>query len=312
MAATLPRETIWLAQTPQGFRARRARRRRSRLVSAAWTPRTRPCWPSRRGTTVAIVQGDDAEREDHDGRGPGGGARACDVRRLTRVGTGYDLHRLVEGRPLVLAGVVLPFDRGPARTLGRRRRLSRAGRRDASARAGAGDIGRHFPNTDPRWKDAPGLDLLARAVAIVRELGWRVANVDVTVLLERPKTRAASSMNCAGDSRRVLGVDAGAVSVKGKTNEGVDAVGRGEAIAAHAAVLLAPSRESGDEGALSPESDRTACTSATPARRCSTGCSREGRRHVRPSHRRHRRRAVDARVGAQHPRGPALARPRLG
>ena len=103
--------------------------------------------------------------------------------------------------------------------------------------AGAGDIGRHFPNTDPAWKDAPGLDLLARAVAIVRAAGYAPASADVTIVLEQPKL---SPHVDAMRSRvaEVLGVATSAVSIKGKTNEGVDAVGRGEAIAAHAVAVL--------------------------------------------------------------------------
>jgi 2-C-methyl-D-erythritol 2,4-cyclodiphosphate synthase len=103
--------------------------------------------------------------------------------------------------------------------------------------AAAGDIGRHFSNTDPRWKDAPGLDLLARAIAIVRAAGFEPSSADVTVILEQPKLAPhidAMRVNVAG----VLGVAVGAVSIKGKTNEGVDAVGRGEAIAAHAVAVL--------------------------------------------------------------------------
>ncbi len=94
-----------------------------------------------------------------------------------------------------------------------------------------------FPNNDPQWKNAAGLDLLSRALEVVRERGWRVVNADVTVILETPKLSPHT-----GEIRRrlseVLGVSVDAVSVKGKTNEGVDAVGRGEAIASHAVVLL--------------------------------------------------------------------------
>ncbi len=156
-----------------------------------------------------------------------------------RVGTGYDLHRLVEGRPLVLAGVTLPFDRGP---LGHsdgdvlchcaHRRAVRRCRRSATS-AGI------FPNTDPQWKDAPGLDLLARACAILRAAGFAAANVDVTVVLERPKL-APHLDDIRARLAAVLGLAVDRVSVKGKTNEGVDAVGRGEAIAAHATALVVP------------------------------------------------------------------------
>jgi 2-C-methyl-D-erythritol 2,4-cyclodiphosphate synthase len=103
--------------------------------------------------------------------------------------------------------------------------------------AALGDIGRHFPDTDAAWKNASSLDLLTRAVAIVREAGFAVANVDVTVVLERPKIKdhvAAMRAAVAG----AIGIDVSCVSVKGKTNEGVDAVGRGEAIAAHAVAMV--------------------------------------------------------------------------
>jgi 2-C-methyl-D-erythritol 2,4-cyclodiphosphate synthase len=104
--------------------------------------------------------------------------------------------------------------------------------------ASLGDIGRHFPDTDPVWKGASSIDLLRRAVALVRQDGFEVVNLDVVVILERPKIaplidRIRASLAAAA------GVDPSRVSVKGKTNEGVDAVGRGEAIAAHAVCLLA-------------------------------------------------------------------------
>src|SRR6185436_11174171 len=103
--------------------------------------------------------------------------------------------------------------------------------------AATGDIGRHFSNTDPKWKDAAGLDLLGRAVSIVREAGFFVASADVTVILEQPKLAPhIDAMRASVAS--VLGVGLDAVSIKGKTNEGVDAVGRGEAIAAHAVAVL--------------------------------------------------------------------------
>jgi 2-C-methyl-D-erythritol 2,4-cyclodiphosphate synthase len=103
--------------------------------------------------------------------------------------------------------------------------------------AALGDIGRHFPDTDDAWKDASSLDLLARAAAMVREAGYVVANVDVTVVLQRPKI-APFIDTIRASLAGALGVPAERVSVKGKTNEGVDAVGRGEAIAAHAVALL--------------------------------------------------------------------------
>jgi 2-C-methyl-D-erythritol 2,4-cyclodiphosphate synthase len=103
--------------------------------------------------------------------------------------------------------------------------------------AALGDIGSHFPDTDPEWKGASSLDLLARAAALVRDAGLEVAHVDVVVILEAPKLgshREAMRARVAG----ALGIQPGRVSIKAKTNEGVDAVGRGEAIAAHAVATL--------------------------------------------------------------------------
>ena len=110
--------------------------------------------------------------------------------------------------------------------------------------AALGDIGKLFPDTDPAWKDASSLDLLARAVAVVAEQGYQVGNVDITVILERPKIRDhVNAMRAAVAG--ALGIDPSAVSIKGKTNEGVDAVGRGEAIAAHAVALIRATPPSG-------------------------------------------------------------------
>jgi 2-C-methyl-D-erythritol 2,4-cyclodiphosphate synthase len=156
--------------------------------------------------------------------------------RTGRAGTGYDLHRLVAGRPLILGGVTIPSSVGAM------------GHSDADVvchaitdavlgAVGLGDIGRHFQDSDPRWKDASSLDLLARAKALVAEHGYEVGNVDVTVILEKPKIRDHVDhmrQSIAG----VLGIDISRVSIKGKTNEGIDAIGRGEAIAAHAIALL--------------------------------------------------------------------------
>jgi 2-C-methyl-D-erythritol 2,4-cyclodiphosphate synthase len=153
-----------------------------------------------------------------------------------RAGTGYDLHRLVEGRPLVIGGVTILFERGAL------------GHSDADVvchavtdailgAAGMGDIGRHFPDTDPAWKDAPSIDLLRQVATLVAGQGYEVGNLDVTVILERPKiTDAVDAMRAR--VAEAVGIDASRVSIKGKTNEGVDAVGRGEAIAAHAVALL--------------------------------------------------------------------------
>jgi 2-C-methyl-D-erythritol 4-phosphate cytidylyltransferase / 2-C-methyl-D-erythritol 2,4-cyclodiphosphate synthase len=163
-------------------------------------------------------------------------ARAHSRIATTRIGTGYDLHRLEAGRPLILAGVHIPFDRGLA------------GHSDADivchavtdavlGAAAAGDIGRLFPDTDAAWKDADSLKLLRSAMDVVRGAGYSAVNVDVTVIAERPKLLPyldAMRANLAA----ALGIDASAVSIKGKTNERVGEIGRGEAMACHAVALL--------------------------------------------------------------------------
>jgi 2-C-methyl-D-erythritol 2,4-cyclodiphosphate synthase len=164
-----------------------------------------------------------------------GAGRAAPAR-TGRAGTGYDLHRLVAGRPLILGGVTVPAERGAL------------GHSDADGvchavtdahlgAAGLGDIGRHFPDSDPLWKDADSIDLLKRVVALVAAEGFVVGNVDVTVILETPKIRDYIDAMRASVAA-ALGIEAARVSVKGKTNEGLDAVGRGEAIAAHAVALI--------------------------------------------------------------------------
>jgi 2-C-methyl-D-erythritol 4-phosphate cytidylyltransferase/2-C-methyl-D-erythritol 2,4-cyclodiphosphate synthase len=153
-----------------------------------------------------------------------------------RVGTGYDLHRFAAGRPLVLGGVVIPFAVGLD------------GHSDADAlchavtdavlgAAAAGDIGRHFPDTDDRWKDASSLDLLKRAVSLVRDRGFAVVNVDAVVIAERPRL-APYHDEIVARLASTLGVPPSAVSVKGKTSEGIGETGRGEAIVVHAVALL--------------------------------------------------------------------------
>jgi 2-C-methyl-D-erythritol 4-phosphate cytidylyltransferase / 2-C-methyl-D-erythritol 2,4-cyclodiphosphate synthase len=233
VAETIPRADVWLAQTPQGF-SRAAIESAVALGALGVEATDEAMLAEQAGQVVEIVQGD--ERNMKITTADDLMAARAAYAPVPRVGTGYDLHRLVPDRPLVLAGVTIPFGLGPH------------GHSDGDVvchalcdallgAAVAGDIGQHFSNTDPQWSGAPGLDLLARTLVIVGQLGWRPASVDVTVILERPKlgphldaVRAALAT--------ALKLDAGQVSVKAKTNEGVDATGRGEAIAAHAVAVL--------------------------------------------------------------------------
>jgi 2-C-methyl-D-erythritol 2,4-cyclodiphosphate synthase len=155
---------------------------------------------------------------------------------MSRSGIGYDLHRLAAGRKLILGGIEVPFDKGPV------------GHSDGDVLAHAicdallgaanlGDIGTHFPDTDPRWKGASSLVFLEHVRDLLAERGLRIEYVDAIVIAERPKLGPhfpAMREALAG----ALGIGLGNVSLKGKTNEGVDAVGRGAAIAAHAIATL--------------------------------------------------------------------------
>ncbi len=153
-----------------------------------------------------------------------------------RVGTGYDSHRFDALRSLVLGGVRIPSHAG----------LSGHSDGDAVAHAvtdailgaaAAGDVGSHFPPTDERWRGADSIELLRSAVATVRAAGWHVVNADVTVVCETPKIRPYVEQ-MAARLAEALGVPAGRVSIKGKTNEGMGWIGSGEGVAVHAVALI--------------------------------------------------------------------------
>ena len=155
---------------------------------------------------------------------------------LSRIGIGYDIHRLVEGRKLVLGGVEIPFEKG---LLGHSDSdvLSHAICDALLGAAALGDIGTHFPDSDPRWAGASSLDFLARVVELLTERGYRISNIDVTVIAERPRLRPhIEDMRETLASVLRIGVDQ--VNIKAKTNEGLESVGCGEAMAAQAVALL--------------------------------------------------------------------------
>jgi 2-C-methyl-D-erythritol 4-phosphate cytidylyltransferase/2-C-methyl-D-erythritol 2,4-cyclodiphosphate synthase len=238
VAETIPRASIYLAQTPQAFR-RAVLRDALALAETAVEVTDEATLAERAGHPVRLVPGEAAnikittptDLSIAEALG-GGGARAP----VLRVGTGYDLHRMVEGRPLTLGGVTIPFERGLL------------GHSDADAvchavtdallgGAAAGDIGAQFPDTDPRWKNASSINLLRQMADRVRTRGYSVVNVDVVVIAERPKLGGyvdAMRRNLA----EAIGVRAADISIKGKTNEGIGELGRGDAIAVHAVALL--------------------------------------------------------------------------
>jgi 2-C-methyl-D-erythritol 2,4-cyclodiphosphate synthase len=153
-----------------------------------------------------------------------------------RSGIGYDLHRLAEGRKLMIGGIEVPFDKGPV------------GHSDGDVLAHAlcdallgaaslGDIGTHFPDTDPKWKGANSLMFLERTRQLLDEKKLRIVHLDAVVICERPKLGPHFPAMRAVLAKS-LGVAQEQISLKAKTNEGVDSVGRGEAIAAHTIATL--------------------------------------------------------------------------
>jgi 2-C-methyl-D-erythritol 4-phosphate cytidylyltransferase/2-C-methyl-D-erythritol 2,4-cyclodiphosphate synthase len=241
IATTLRREDIFLAQTPQVFRRDVLARAFEVAGPQAAEATDEAMLVEQAGFVVQIVEGEPGNvkittpadlsraRQQMDG-GQGSGA-------LVRVGTGYDLHRLVAGRPLILGGVTIPFDTGLE------------GHSDADilchavtdavlGAAAAGDIGRLFPDTDAAWKGADSITLLAGAVAHLHGTGYRVVNVDATIIAQRPKLLPYLD-GMRANLARALQVEVAQVSVKGKTNEQVDSMGRGASMACHAVALVA-------------------------------------------------------------------------
>jgi 2-C-methyl-D-erythritol 4-phosphate cytidylyltransferase / 2-C-methyl-D-erythritol 2,4-cyclodiphosphate synthase len=246
---TLARDRVYLAQTPQAFR-------RTVLEAAVALGQTgvegtdEAALAERAGYAVRLVEGsvrnikvttaDDVVVAKALLAARSGGGDAPHTGSSGpfpfRIGSGYDLHRFAHGRRLVLGGIEIPFDRGLA------------GHSDADAlchavidavlgAASLGDIGQHFPDTDARWGGASSIGMLEHAVSMVGGRGFRVVNVDATIVTERPRLGPHREAVIASLAR-ALGTPASAVSVKAKTNEGVDATGRGEALAVHAVALL--------------------------------------------------------------------------
>jgi 2-C-methyl-D-erythritol 2,4-cyclodiphosphate synthase len=155
---------------------------------------------------------------------------------MFRIGIGNDTHRLVAGRPLLLGGVHIASERGAE------------GHSDADAllhaiadailgALGEGDLGMHFPDSDPQWKDASSLQLLSGVIWLAHERSIQIVNVDSTIMLETPKLRPYV-LSMRENIAEALGVELSCVSVKAKTGEGLDSIGKGLAVAAQAVVLI--------------------------------------------------------------------------
>jgi 2-C-methyl-D-erythritol 2,4-cyclodiphosphate synthase len=155
---------------------------------------------------------------------------------MQKIGIGYDIHKLVEGRKLILGGVEIPFEKGPL------------GHSDGDAllhavadallgAAGLGDIGYHFPDTDPDYKDADSAKLLGSVVDLIRQRGYRLVNLDANIIIQKPKL-APFIAEMKNKMAVVLNVEPEQLSIKIRSNEGLDAIGRGEAVAAQAIALI--------------------------------------------------------------------------
>lgn len=156
-----------------------------------------------------------------------------------RIGIGYDSHKLVEGRRLILGGVDVPFEKG----------LLGHSDGDALCHAiidailgamGLGDIGTHFPDTDKKWKDASSIMLLKHIVELARSKGFEITWVDTVIIMERPKL--AAYIGPMKEAISQAGISSSNINIKAKTNEGMGFVGRGEGIAVQAVCLLSPSQ----------------------------------------------------------------------
>ncbi|MDR3051942.1 MAG: 2-C-methyl-D-erythritol 4-phosphate cytidylyltransferase [Oscillospiraceae bacterium] len=242
---TPARDTLRAVQTPQIFAAELLRRAHSRALAASLAATDDAALVEALGETVYLTEGDvenikittpeDMALAESILARRGEAAQAH-----PRVGHGYDAHRLAEGRALVLCGVRIPFEKG----------LLGHSDADVAAHAlcdallgaaGLGDIGRHFPDTDPAYEDADSLQLLARVGGLVRRAGFVLSNADVTIVAQRPRLRDWMPQ-MAENLARALDVDAARLSVKATTTEGMGFEGEGLGISAQAVALLLPLR----------------------------------------------------------------------
>ncbi len=224
---TLQRETLACVQTPQGFRISLIKHAFERAQAEGFLGTDDASLVERMGINISMVQGEDANRKI---------TTREDLETEMRIGTGYDVHRLVEGRPLVLCGEQIPYEKGLL------------GHSDADVAlhalmdamlgaAGLGDIGKHFPDTDERYRGISSMKLLQKTAELLREAGYFLGNADITIIAQRPKI-AGYIPKMRANIAEIMNCDENKINIKGTTTEKLGFVGREEGIASEAVCIL--------------------------------------------------------------------------
>lgn len=224
---TLQRETLACVQTPQGFRISLLKHAFEKAQVEGFLGTDDASLVERMGINISMVQGEDANRKI---------TTREDLETEMRIGSGYDVHRLVEGRPLVLCGEQIPYEKGLL------------GHSDADVAlhalmdamlgaAGLGDIGKHFPDTDERYRGISSMKLLQKTAELLREAGYFLGNADITIIAQRPKI-AGYIPKMRANIAEIMNCDENKINIKGTTTEKLGFVGREEGIASEAVCIL--------------------------------------------------------------------------
>ena len=224
---TLQRETLACVQTPQGFRISLIKHAFEKAQAEGFLGTDDASLVERMGINISMVQGEDANRKI---------TTREDLETEMRIGTGYDVHRLVEGRPLVLCGEQIPYEKGLL------------GHSDADVAlhalmdsmlgaAGLGDIGKHFPDTDEWYRGISSMKLLQKTAELLREAGYFLGNADITIIAQRPKI-AGYIPKMRANIAEIMNCDENKINIKGTTTEKLGFVGREEGIASEAVCIL--------------------------------------------------------------------------
>lgn len=224
---TLQRETLARVQTPQGFRISLLKHAFEKAQAEGFLGTDDASLVERMGINISMVQGENANRKI---------TTREDLETEMRIGTGYDVHRLVEGRPLVLCGEQIPYEKGLL------------GHSDADVAlhalmdamlgaAGLGDIGKHFPDTDERYRGISSMKLLQKTAELLREAGYFLGNADITIIAQRPKI-AGYIPKMRANIAEIMNCDENKINIKGTTTEKLGFVGREEGIASEALCIL--------------------------------------------------------------------------